>query len=801
MKRLFIAEKPAIANDLKSAIGGNFEKKDGFFEGQNDIITWCYGHIIESVPPEGYNPSYSNWTIEDLPLKMFPLKYQAKDTAAKHVKTVVDLINRDDVNVIVNACDIDDEGSLIFQEVIIYSKTTKPTQRIFISDNTTPAIQKALKNLKPNSDSIGQFKKGLARQAADQIFGMSMTRAYTIQAKAKGYQGVLSVGRVQTPVLGLIATRYRQNTDHKKSFYYTVNAEFKGKNGNFTGKMKPSEYAPVDDKTRIIDETYTKNLVAALGKLESAEVIAAGTDNKQTSAPLPFNLVRLQQYMNRTKKMTAQRTLDVTQELREKYKAITYNRSDCSYLSDEQFSEAPQTVEALKKIFNRDLDIDTSRKSSAFNSSKVTAHTAIIPTNQVPDLNALTAEQKAVYMAIAEHYMAQFMPKKAYQEASAQLKIGQEDFTARATKITAKGFTELFNDTDESEDDTPADASDFDALAALRTGQTIGINSVTMQQSETKAPPLFTEATLLAALVRAADFVSDPEIKKLLKAKDADKKDEHGGIGTPATRAAIIETLKKRNFITEQKGKLIPTEAGLTLIDSLPKKITEPDLTALWSEKQNEIEQGNLSVEDFINELYTETGSLVNDAQVGDLSQAISGGISEPCPSCGQTLRDTPRTLKCSNTECQFTLWKTQFQKELTTAQLEKLLKTGETPLIKGFKNKDGKPFDAVIQLDDKSTGKTKPVYPKAPEIKCPICDSRCRINDKGLFCSTQGCMMLWRVVASKKLTDAQLTALATKGKTSEIKGFTKKDGSSFDAIMTFDKNTKKTGFAFNNKK
>jgi len=801
MKRLFIAEKPAIANDLKDAIGGHFEKKDGFFESDSDIITWCYGHIIESVPPEDYNPSYAQWTLEDLPLKMFPLKFRAKESASKQVKTVVDLINRDDLSSIVNAADIDDEGMRIFDEVIEFSKTTKPLQRILISDNTKSAIQKALKNLKPNSDFKGQSQKGLARQASDLIFGLSMSRAYTLHAKAKGYQGVLSVGRVQTPVLGLIVNRYRQNTDHKKSFYYTVNGEFTGKGGKFTGKMKPSEYAPVDDKQRIIDEQYTKNLVAALNKLDTAEVIAAGTDNKQTAAPLPFNLVRLQQYMNRRYKMTAQRTLDVTQELREKFKAITYNRSDCSYLSDEQFNEAPATVEALKKIFSSDLDIDATRKSSAFNSQKVTAHTAIIPTNQVPDINALTSEQKAVYMAIAEHFVAQFMPKKAYQEASAHFKVGQEDFAARATKVTAKGFTELFNDSEESEDDTPTSTTDFDTLAALRTGQSIGISAVTMQQAETKAPPLFTEASLLAALVRVADFVSDPEIKKLLKAKDADKKDEHGGIGTPATRAAILETLKKRNYITDQKGKLIPTEAGLTLIDSLPKKITDPDLTALWSEKQNEIEQGNLRVADFINELYEEITQLVNDSQIGDLSQAISGGISEPCPSCGQTLRDTPKTLKCSNTECQFTLWKTQFKKELTTAQIEKLLKTGETPLIKGFKNKDDKPFDAVIMLEDKATGKTKPVYPKAPEIKCPICDSVCRMNDKGLFCSGDNCMKLWRVVASKKLTDAQLTTLATKGKTGEIKGFIKKDGTKFDAIVTFDKGTKRTGFTSNNKK
>lgn len=802
MKRLFIAEKPAIANDLKTAIGEHFEKKNGFFESDKTLITWCYGHIIESVPPEGYNPQYATWRSEDLPLKMFPLIYQPKQSAAGHVEIVLDLIKREDVSVICNACDIDDEGSLIFQEVMEFSGTKKPTERIFISDNTTPAIQKALKNLKPNSASIGQYKKGLARQAADQVFGMSMSRLYTLIAKEKGYSGVMSVGRVQTPVLGLIVNRFKENQSHSKSFYYSVFADV-AKNGgaSIPTKLKPSEYAPVDDKQRITDEQYANKLVKALNAIESAEVTAAATDDKTTAAPLPFNLARLQQHMNRKFKMTAQQTLDVTQELREKHKAITYNRSDCSYLSDDQYAEAPAVVSNLKALFSADLDIDAARKSPAFNPAKVTAHTAIIPTAKVPDLNNLSPAQKNVYLAIAEFYLAQFMPKKAYQEASAQIKIGQESFTCRATTTTDKGFTALLSGTDsEEESQDNESAGNFEQISRLQTGQTIKHVQATVTKSETKPPMLFTEASLISALTRIADFVTDPQIKALLKAKDADKKDEHGGIGTPATRAAIIETLKKRNFIADQKGKLIPTEAGLALIDSLPASLTAPDQTALWSEKQNDIENGKLSVDEFINDLYTEITDLMANATLTNLDKAISGGLTAPCPSCGQMLRDTPKTLNCSSTTCQFTLWKTQFNKVLTIQQLDKLLKTGETPLIKGFKSSAGKIFDAVITLEDKSTGKTKPVFPKAPEIKCYICNSSCRLNDKGLFCSSDDCLKLWRVVASKKLTDTQLKTLATKGKTGEIKGFTKKDGSEFDAIILIDKATKKTSFSFNKK-
>lgn len=796
MKKLFIAEKPAIANDIKTAIGGHFEKKDGYFEGANDVITWCYGHIIESLPPEGYNPVYKNWTLEDLPLKMFPIQHRPKESSAKQVKIIVDLINRTDVNIIVNAADIDEEGQLLCDEVIDFAKNTKPVQRILISDNTTPAVQKALNNLKNNNDFKGLFRKALARQAADQIYGMSMTRAYTIHAKQKGYQGVLSVGRVQTPILGLIVNRYRDNQAHKKSFYYTVATDFGRADSNLVirAKLKPSENAPVDDKQRIIDESYANNLAKSLGEIDTAEVIAAATDNKTTAAPLPFNLLRLQQYMNRKHKMTAQHTLDITQGLREKFKAITYNRSDCSYLSDEQFSLSAPVLESLKKIFTQDLDVDATRKSGAFDSAKITAHTAIIPTNNVPDLNALSADEQKVYMAIAQYYLMQFMPKKAYQEASAVFKVGQEVFACRATKTTDKGFTELLGEA-EPEDGEASQEQDtlaFDEISKLRTGQTVNHNAPSIEKSETKPPQLFTEASLLAALVHVADFVSDPEIKKLLKDKDADKKDEHGGIGTPATRAAHVETLKKRNYITDQKGKLIPTEAGMALIDSLPKIATEPDLTALWSEQQNDIEAGKITVESFVNELYAKLTDLIKTSQIGDMSQAISGGISAKCPACNSGLKDSPKTLSCTNTACSFTLWKTQYQKALTESQIETLLTKGETPLIKGFKSMSDKVFDAKLRFADKATGKTEPVF---NQICCPVCNSDCRINDKGLFCSAADCMKLWRNVAGKKLTDSQLTALATKGKTPEIKGFTKTAGGTFDAALSFNKETKKTTF------
>lgn len=341
--------------------------------------------------------------------------------------------------------------------------------------------------------------------------------------------------------------------------------------------------------------------------------------DKETAPPLPFSLVKLQQFMNKQHKMTAAKTLEITQQLREKYKAITYNRSDCSYQSDEQFSEAPQVLGALKGLVKfADLQIDANRKSKAFDSSKVTAHTAIIPTTNVPDVGALSEADRQVYEAIAQHYLVQFMANKRYQEASVVVAVDGETFSSRARKTTDAGFTTFLRceEHDESADDAPE--SNFDALKSLRTGESGKCDAVTVNEKKTTPPPLFTEATLLAALVRVADFVEDARIKALLKAKDKDKKDEHGGIGTPATRSDMLEKLKARQYITLDKGKLTPTETGVAFFKALPETATLPDMTALWSEQQAEIEQGNKTVDAFVEDLLDQLRDQVQNVTVGE---------------------------------------------------------------------------------------------------------------------------------------------------------------------------------------
>ncbi|HBJ6904402.1 TPA: topoisomerase C-terminal repeat-containing protein [Salmonella enterica subsp. enterica serovar Wyldegreen] len=715
--RLFIAEKPSVATDIVKALGGNFTRHDGYFESSTDIVSYSVGHVLEMVPPEQINPAYAIWSLDTLPLKLYPVQLQPKESVAKQANTLVKLIKRPDIIQVVHCGDPDDEGQLLVDEVLEYAGNTAPVKRALINDNTAPAVKKAITSLKDNKDFRGLYLKALMRSAGDAIYGFSMSRAYSIKAREKGYRSVISVGRVQTPVLGLIVRRWRENQSHSSSFYYTLTGNFISGTDVINARWLTSEYAPVDDKKRLVDKKWAGGLAKSLAG-KPASVLAAAVDTGKTqAAPLPFSLDSLQKYMHQAEKLTLQQTLDITQKLRDTYKAITYNRSDCSYLSDEQFSEAPQLVEALKSLadFNA-LDTDTTRKSSAFNSDNLSAHTAIIPTLNVPDMAKLTPHEKAVYLAIAKFYLVQFLPKKTFDEAIAEIKCGGESFKVSARKTTDNGFTSFLAD-DKDEDEPDDNSGAFDVLSRLRTGESLTCRDVSVAENKTKPKPLFTEGTLLAAMINIADHVVDPRIKQLLKEKDKGKKKNQGGIGTPATRAGIIETLKKRNYVTIKKGKFEPTEAGLALIDALPVSVTQPDMTAVWSEKQAAIESGQMTVEKFIEGLYAEISRLVQSAEINisasetPAQKTALERLSVNCPSCNSQLVMTAKACNC--TGCKFKIWLEFRGKKLTQKQIETIISKGKSGEIKGFKSKkDDSTYSMILTLKDKSTGDLGFEYP-----------------------------------------------------------------------------------------
>lgn len=746
--RLFIAEKPELGRVIAEAIGIQ-ERKNGYIvcHGGN-TVTWGFGHILKQADPESYNPDYKKWDLAALPLQIRPFKMEVMEDKAAQFKTIQSLIKQADT--VVNAGDPDAEGQLLVDEILHYCHYQGKEERILINDLNVEAVKKALKDIRPNTDFKGLYNKALARSQADFLYGINLTRAYSKAAEKRGVKEILSVGRVQTPILGLVVRRYLANKNHAESFYYTVTGDFEGINA----RLITTDAMPVDDKIRIIDQAFAESVVSHC-QGQSAQILASQVQSKKAAAPLPFSLLKLQALMNRKHGYSSDKVLEITQSLREKHKAITYNRSDCRYLSTEQFEQAPETLNAISGAFS-DLaqafkQANPQQKSKAFNDSKVTAHTAIIPTPKTVDLSQFSEEEKNVYRAIVEQYLIQFLPPKEFDVATVEFSVADYKFKTSAAKVTALGWTAVRKEAEEEESDVGEDNGDFTALSALSEGATIDCLDAEAQKQKNKPPALYSEASLLEDLQRVAVYVTDPKIKQLLLAKDAHSADEKGGIGTPATRSTMIKTLKDRGFITEDKKKLIPTEKGLEFFNALPTLATSPDLTALWHEQQDLIEQGKLSVDEFLDDtekFIVEQIELAKGVKLENLEDKATGN---PC-SCGNgflTLKGKKGSefFGCSN---------------YPTCKVTKAALNGE-------------------MLPD-----------------CPCCGSALRSNDYGVFCSNDDCLKLFRKVAGKALTDTQLLLLLTKGKTAQIKGFVGKTGKPFEAILQLNKSAKKVDFIFN---
>ncbi|WP_134604043.1 type IA DNA topoisomerase [Pseudomonas aeruginosa] len=717
--RLFIAEKPQLGQVIAEALGGG-QRRGGSIQCGQDVVTWCVGHLLELAPPEVHNPAYAKWNAEDLPLKLRPVKYQPIPGTADQLDVVGQLIAQADE--IVHAGDPDEEGQLLVDEVLAYFGNSRPVKRVLINDLNAASARKALGSLRDNGEFRGLSLRGQARSIADQLYGFNMTRAYSLAVQARGGRGVLSVGRVQTPILGLIVSRYLAHTAHKGSFYYNVSAalDFKGR---IRGRLLVADDAPTDEKGRILEESYANSIASACSG-QPGLVVSVVQEEKSQVAPLPFSLLDLQAQMSREHGINAEKTLAITQVLREKHKAITYNRSDCNYLSTEQHAEAPGTLaalsQALPELRTTFEQLDPGRKGRAFNDSKVSAHTAIIPTAVVVDMKALSADEQAVYLAIVRQYLVQFMSEKRYLAVKALFDVQGHVFEASATKTTAPGWTQLLREVadeasqagEEDEGEGEVEATQFEELSALAGGEQGHCLDVSVSKAKTKPLPLYTEATLLKDLKQVAKYVQDPRIKALLLDRDDGKAGERGGIGTPATRAAMLGKLQERGFYTIEKKKLVPTALGVAFIQTLPRIATTPDMTALWHEQQVMIERGELSVDAFLDELEAFIGEQISTIDLGDMPIAGRAGV-EPlaarCPMCGGELARTAKVVGCKG--CEFRMYPSIAGKELTTSHLESLLSKGKTSLIKGFRNKEGKAFDAALRLDGQ--GKVVFDFPK----------------------------------------------------------------------------------------
>ena len=608
--KLYIAEKPSLGRAIADALPKPHKKQQGYIEVANgDIVTWCVGHILEQAEPETYDEKYKKWQLGDLPI--VPDKWQLK--AKFKTKSQLAVIRKfcKQCSQIVHAGDPDREGQLLVDEVLDYLNISQDkrsaTQRLLISDLNLPAVKKALKQLKPNTDYMPLSVSALARSRADWLYGINLTRAYTIQGNKVGYQGVLSVGRVQTPVLGLVVNRDKEIEQFSSKPFYEVNAHIiTSTKEDFIAKWQPSEACQpyMDSEGRVLVKALAENVIARI-KNQPAIVSKYQQQQKQQQAPLPYNLSALQIDAAKQFSMNAKLVLDVCQALYEKHKLITYPRSDCRYLPLDHFQQAASILQSLSQgqipYTDAAKNADQSIKSKAFNNSKVGAHHAIVPTEKSSKNIKLNSFEKNIYGLIARQYIAQFYPPFRYQQTKISLTIAGGLFTAGANTPQQQGWKVLFLSKEKQTDQI--DTNKQQNLPVLKQGDQLYCSHGELLAKQTLPPKAFTDATLLAAMTGINRFVSDPDLKSILKDTD--------GLGTEATRASIIELLFKRGFLHRQGKQIHATDAGKGLIDALPEECSKPDMTAHWEASLNRIAEQSITYQNFMQPLTDKLYQLV----------------------------------------------------------------------------------------------------------------------------------------------------------------------------------------------
>lgn len=609
--RLFIAEKPSLARAIADVLPKPHQKGNGFIKASNgDIVSWCIGHLLEQATPEAYDQRYKKWTIADLPIVPEKWILTPKNSTEKQFTILVDLIKS--AGQIVHAGDPDREGQLLVDEVLNYCQLLpekrKTIQRCLISDLNASAVEKSLEQLRSNQDFIPLSTSALARARADWLYGINMSRLCTIAGQRNGYRGVLSIGRVQTPVLGLVVRRDLDIEQFVPKSFYEVYAVLETKHKEiFKAKWQPSEACSPyqDEEGRILVKKLAENVCQRI-KNQTGIIDKVSNKKKELAPPLPFNLSALQIEMAKKNGLSAQEVLDICQSLYEKHKLITYPRSDCRFLPQDHLKQINGVKSAIENNCPQlQTAVDNANftlRSKAWNDKKVEAHHAIIPTLRKVSMNNLSEHEKSVYQVIATQYLAQFYPAYKYAELQIDVDIEGGKFIAKANQMIDEGWKVLFS-TKNSQNDGELESSENSPLLTklVKKGDSVQCIDAELVDKQTVPPRPFTDATLLSAMTGIARFVKDPEVKKILRETD--------GLGTEATRAGIIELLFKRQFLTRQGKSIRSTQVGRNLILSIPETMSMPDMTAHWELQLDQISKKEFSYQEFMCQL---NSSLVN---------------------------------------------------------------------------------------------------------------------------------------------------------------------------------------------
>ena len=707
-KTLVLAEKPSVGRDLTRVLPGQFAKHEGYLESDSHVVTWAVGHLVQLAEPDEYDAKYKKWRMADLPIIPDDFKLEVRDERSRKQMTVITrLLRRPDVEEIVNACDAGREGELIFAWTLQKSGVKKPVKRLWLSSMTTGAIKQAFAGLRPAADFAKLEEAARSRSEADWIVGMNATRAATIRLRSS-FDRAVTLGRVQTPTLAIIARREEEIRAFKPEPYWLVDATFEPTSGE-SGRAYAGRYHD-GTQPRLKTAQAAEAIVEAV-RGRTGEITKLETTKRSEKAPLLYDLTTLQREANTRYGFSARRTLAAAQRLYEEHKALTYPRTNSRFLPSDMGGEIKPIAghvgerREYAKAAAYVTGLDVLPTGRVINDAKVTDHHAIIPTNSSHKLDKMSDDDRRIYDMVARRFLAVFHPEAVFENTRLETTVAEHVFRTRGRVLLVAGWRGVYGE--EALEGGSQSASDDDeggpqTLPKLERGEAVDTKEIAAEEKVTKPPRRYSDASLLAAMETAGKLVDDDELREAMK---------DSGIGTPATRAAIIERLIDVEYVEREGRSLVATEKGLNVIRLLGEHpLTSPSLTGDWETRLGKIEHGQEPREIFMRDIALFAGETVQtlDATLKDVR--IPRANLGPCPVCGHDIVENRKGFSCWSREdpgCGFVIWKSKAGKTLPAAVARELISTGRTArAVAGFKGRSGRSFRARLALLQTEDGK-----------------------------------------------------------------------------------------------
>jgi len=822
-KTLVIAEKPSVAGDLAKALG-KFKKEKGYYEGDTMVISHTVGHLLEIQEPDSFKVVRGKWSLENLPVLPTHFDLIPREKAQDQLRILKKLLARKDVSEVVNACDAGREGELIFRYVAQHFKNQKPVKRLWLQSMTADAIRQGFATLRDDAEMIPLGEAATCRSESDWLVGINGSRAMTAFYKELlgGFQ-VTPVGRVQTPTLAILVEREEKIRNFKARPYFEIHGTFAVAAGTYPGKWFDEDFKKSDDEDAKSERLWDRVKADEIQTKCQGKTGTVSEERKPTTQapPLLYDLTTLQREANGRFGFSAKRTLQLAQSLYERHKVLTYPRTDSRYLPSDNLPIAKKVLAGLdeplathaRKALANDWVKPTPR---IFNNAKVSDHHAIIPTGASPD--KLDEYEMKLYDLVARRFIAVFYPPAKFEVTKRITTIEGEKFKTDGKILREPGWLEVYGKLAAGEDD--------DSLVPVKEGEAAAAESIEVKELETKPPARYNEATLLSAMEGAGKLIEDEELREAMSQR---------GLGTPATRAAIIEGLLTQEYIRREGRELAASAKGMKLITALREikidALSSPELTGEWEHKLKEMEAGRFKRDAFMEEIRTLVANVIakiKDASGHVNSETMRGNFHDlptKCPRCGSTagFKESFKAYDCKNQECKLVVWKTVSSRELEPTEVTTLLETGSVGPIKGFKSKMGRPFEAKLALSEGTEWKTtfdfgdggirsnEPFNKEAATLiveKCPVCEKGgiyeagiAYACEHGLGPEKKCAFRMGKMILQREISPDDVRKICTEGKTNLLTKFISKKGRPFNAFLVLDKKSGKVGFEFEERK